>query len=271
MSEIALQPPIAKARPRFSVLGVALMAFWVLAGAGLVYFLAGSISEARIERYGPRFLSGIWTTLVIVVTSVAIGAVLSLPVAAGRMSRNPIARTVAFAYSYFFRGTPLLAQTYLFYFGSGQFMDTWEALGIRWLFMDPLYAVILTFSLNTAAYQAEILAGSIRNVHRGQWEAARALGIRDRVTLAKVIVPQALITALRPYGNEIILMVKGSAIASVVSVLDLMGQTDYINSRTYDVSIYLWAAVVYLVIVEVLRRLWDVFERRLTRHLVRSR
>ena len=87
--------------------------------------------------------------------------------------------------------------------------------------------------------------------------------------MRKVILPQALITALRPYGNEVILMIKASAIASIITVLDLMGQTRYVFSKSYDLQIYIWAAVIYLITVEVLRRLWEMMERRLTRHLRR--
>ena len=144
-----------------------------------------------------------------------------------------------------------------------------RAVGLWWLFRDAFFCAVFTFSLNTAAYQAEILSGAIRSVPRGQWQAAASLGLPRRVTMAKVILPQALITSLRPYGNEVVLMIKGSAIASIITVLDLMGQTRYAFSRTYDLQVYLWAAILYLVMVEVLRRLWDVMERRLTRHLVR--
>lgn len=128
-------------------------------------------------------------------------------------------------------------------------------MGLWVFFRDAYFCAIFTFSLNTAAYQAEILAGAIRAVPSGQWQAADSLGLRPFTTMFKVILPQALITALRPYGNEVILMIKGSAIASIITVLDLMGQTRYAFSKTYDLQIYIWAAI-YLITVEVLRRLW---------------
>src|SRR5690606_20193358 len=123
--------------------------------------------------------------------------------------------------------------------------------------------------LNTAAYQAEILRGAIRSVPNGQTEGAKSLGLGPFVTFRKVILPQALIVALRPYGNEIILMIKGSAVVAVVTVLDLMGQTRYAFSRTFDNQAYLWAAIFYLAIVETLRNIWGALEARLTRHLKR--
>lgn len=106
-------------------------------------------------------------------------------------------------------------------------------------------------------------------VGRGQHEGAASLGLPRTVTFWKIILPQALIVALRPYGNEIILMVKGSAILSIITVLDMMGETRYAFSRTFDYQTYLWAAIFYLAIVEILRHGWAAIETRLTRHLKR--
>jgi polar amino acid transport system permease protein len=129
--------------------------------------------------------------------------------------------------------------------------------------------VLLTFVLNTTAYQAEIYKTAIESIPRGQREAAESLGLKKSVTFWKIIFPQAMITALRPLGNEIILMIKGSAVASLVTVFDLMGATKLAFSRTFDFNVYLWAAIIYFTIVEALRRTWDWVEVRLTRHLVR--
>ena len=178
-----------------------------------------------------------------------------------------VAVAVAYGYSYFFRGTPLIAQIFLIYYGAGQFSAELKDIGLWWFFKDAFYCAVLAFGLNTAAYQAEILAGAIRNVATGQKEAAAAVGLHTYATLWKVVLPQALISALRPYGNEIILLAKASAIASIVTVLDLMGQTRFVFSKTYDLSFYVWAAVFYLVTVEVLSRAVNAIEGRLTRHL----
>jgi len=218
-------------------------------------------------RYGPRLLEGAVVTIEIVALAIVIGAVLSLPVAAARLSRNPLINGAAIGYTAFFRGTPLLAQTFLVYYGAGQFRPFLQDVGLWWFFRDAFNCVVLTFSLNTAAYQAEILRGAIRSLPRGQFEAANALGLPRGVTMLRVVLPQALIVALRPYGNEVILMIKGSAVASVVTVFDLMGATRLAFARTFDFSVYLWAAVLYLIVVETLRRVWNRLERRLTRHL----
>ena len=124
-------------------------------------------------------------------------------------------------------------------------------------------------TLNTAAYQTEIVRAAIQSVHHGQSEAAASLGLHKLVTFYKVILPQALIVALRPYGNEIILLIKSSAIVSIITVYDLMGETRYAFSQTYDYQTYLWAAIFYLFIVEIMRNGWARMEAYLTRHLRR--
>lgn len=220
-----------------------------------------------LARYGPRMLEGLLVTVELVVISVAIGSVLAVPVALARLSSSRVLRAVSFGYVYFFRGTPLLAQLFLVYYGSGQFRSFFQSLGMWWFFREAFYCAVLAFTLNTAAYQAEILRGAIRSVPHGQSEAAAALGLRPYQAFIKVIVPQALIVALRPLGNEIILMIKGSAVASVVTVFDLMGATRLAFSRSFDISVYFWAAVLYLILVESLRRVWNRLERWLTRHL----
>ena len=135
---------------------------------------------------------------------------------------------------------------------------------------DAFYCAVFAFSLNTAAYQAEIFRGAIQSVPHGQWEAARALGLHRLPLLWKVIAPQAAMVALRPLGNELILLIKASAIASIVTVLDLMGETRLVFSRSYDLSVYLYSAIIYLVLVEGIRRMWNAMDRRLTRHLRRE-
>jgi polar amino acid transport system permease protein len=220
-----------------------------------------------LQRYGPRMLEGLLVTIELVAISVVIGALLAIPIALARLSSNRFMRALSFGYVYFFRGTPLLAQVFLVYYGSGQFRPFFDSIGLWWFFRDAFLCCVLTFTLNTAAYQAEILRGAIRAVPRGQSEAAAALGLRPFPTLVRIVLPQAMVTALRPLGNEIVLMIKGSAVAAVVTVFDLMGATRLAFARTFDISVYLWAGVLYLILVELLRRVWDRLERWLTRHL----
>jgi len=264
-------PPPPKARPwsKSRILGHVLMALWIVAGGYLVYYLSINIASPFFQKYWPEYVDGFLVTIQIVGWSLLIGAGLSIPIAIARSSRNPILNGLSYAYVYFFRGTPLLAQTFLIYYGAGSFRDALTDIGLWWFFRDAIYCVIFAFSLNTSAYQAEILRGAIENVPKGQWEGGRALGLSRPVIFFRIILPQALMVALRPYGNEIILMIKGSAIAAIVTIYDIMGETRRAYSRSYDFQAYIWAAVLYLFLVETLRRIWDRLEARLTRHLKR--
>ncbi len=284
---VAALPPVRRAPlSGATATGWVLITLWVLVALLILYALIRSVDYVAVSAYlndlgklfsyrtlrfsyGGRILMGFFTTIALVAISFVAGAVVSIPVAAGRLSKNPLFGTLAYAYSYFFRGTPLIAQLFVIYYGAGEFHAQLEAAGLWWFFKDAFNCAAFAFTLNTAAYQSEILSGAIRNVGRGQWEAADALGIRRLLTMRRIVMPQALIYALRPYGNEIILLIKASAISSIVTVLDLMGQTRFIFSKTYDLSFYLWAAVFYLLLVQVLSHFIDGFERRLTRHQVR--
>ncbi|GAB5506287.1 MAG: ABC transporter permease [Rhizobiaceae bacterium] len=249
--------------------GHAFVALWALIGIGFVWYLATSWNPELVAKYGPRYWSGLKVTVSLVLSSLLAGAVLSVPIALGRLSKNRYVGALAYAYVYTFRGTPLLAQVFLIYYGLGQFSNELKAIGLWGFFRDAWNCGFLAFTLNTAAYQAEILAGAIRSVPRGQWEGAAALGLRPSFTFRRIIFPQALIVALRPYGNEIILMIKGSAIVAIITVYDLMGQARWVFSKTFDFQAYLWAAVFYLIVVEILRNIWAWLEARLTRHLNR--
>jgi polar amino acid transport system permease protein len=262
-------PPPARGWPRERIVGTILVALWVALGLGIVLHLIRAWDPDLFSRYAPNYLRGLGVTLTLVVISIVLGAVLSVPIAYARMSRNRFLSALAYAYVYFFRGTPLLAQTFLIYYGVGSFRPELEAIGLWGFFREAWYCAILAFSLNTAAYQAEILRGAIESVPKGQWEGAASLGLHKFQTLRKVILPQALIVALRPYGNEIILMIKGSAIVAIITVYDLMGETRRAYSRTFDFQTYLWAALIYLVMVETLRNAVEWIERRITRHLKR--
>ncbi|OBZ93761.1 amino acid ABC transporter permease [Pararhizobium polonicum] len=263
-------PPEALKRYTFSrLLGRALLGVWLAASVGIFLFIVDSWSVEKFAKYGPSFLSGLRVTVTLVAISIVLGGILSLPIAYGRMTKNKVLSWIAYVYVYFFRGTPLITQLFLVYYGLGSFRPYLEAVGLWSFFKDAWFCALLTFTLNTAAYQAEILRGAIESVPRGQHEGAAALGLPKRIAFFKIILPQAMIVALRPYGNEIILMIKGSAIVAIVTVFDLMGETRRAFSRTYDFQMYLWAAVLYLIMVELLRNLWAWFETRLTRHLKR--
>lgn len=249
-----------------------IMSLLAQAGDGFLWLMSAiGLNADLMDRYGLRFLGGIWVTLQLVFLSVGIGAVLSLPLAIARIEGGKVARSVSFGYSYFFRGTPLLAQTFLIYYGAGQFRQPLTDIGLWWFFRDAFNCAVFTFTLNTAAYQCEILRGGIQSLPVGQTEGGKAMGLTRYQIYRTILLPQAYAVGLRPLGNELILMIKSSAIASVVTVYDLMGVTRLAFSRSYDMEVYLWAAALYLLMVEIVRRVWNVLERRLNRHQLLSR
>ncbi len=267
--DIEKPPPRARGWPRARIVGYALVGFWILFGIGIVTYLVFAWNGEFFARYAPAYLQGLWTTLALVAISMVLGALFSLPVTYARMSKNRYLSVLAYCYVYFFRGTPLLVQVYLVYYGLGSFRVQLESVGLWWFFRDAFNCGVFAFALNTAAYQAEILRGAIESVPRGQWEGAASLGLHKLQTLRKVILPQALIVALRPYGNELVLMIKASAIVAIITVYDLMGNAKLAYAKSFDFQAYVWVAIVYLVMVEILRHGVEWIERRITIHLKR--
>ena len=230
--------------------------------------LGAILNFEMMSRYGWRLVDGVLITIKLVAVSVPLGFLIAYPICRARMSSNKLLSGAAFSYVTVFRGTPLLCQLYLVYYGAGEIRPFLSAIGLWTLFRDAFFCCIFAFSLNTAAYQAEIIRGALASVPRGQVEAAAALGLSKFRISRHIVWPQAFLVALRPFGNELIAMVKSSALAAFVTLLDLLGQTRFIFARTFDFLIYVYAAIIYLVIVETIRRIWDLIERWSSRHLV---
>jgi polar amino acid transport system permease protein len=221
-----------------------------------------------MSRYGFRLVLGMWTTAQVVVLSVFLGFLVAYPICLARMSKNKVLSGAAISYVTFFRGTPLLCQLYLVYYGAGEIRPFLTDIGLWWFFREAYFCCIFAFALNTAGYQAEIMRGALASVPKGQIEAAAALGLSKYRISRHIVWPQAFLVALRPFGNELIAMIKASALAAIVTLLDLFGQTRFIFARTFDFMIYVYAAIIYLIIVEIIRRVWDLIERSCSRHLV---
>lgn len=217
--------------------------------------------------YGDRILSGLIVTGKLVVISFSLGAILGLILAVAQLSSSGFIRRFSKGYIYFFRGSPLLVQLFMVYYGLGAFFEFWQEVGLWWFFRDAWFCSLLAFTLNTAAYQAEIFRGSLLSIPKGQYEAAHVLSLKRSTTFLKVVLPQSLVVAIGPIGNELILMIKASAISSLVTIYDLMGVSKQVFSRTFDFEIYLWTAFLYLVVVELVRRSVVYFEGRLGRHM----
>ncbi|PYF07489.1 amino acid ABC transporter membrane protein 2 (PAAT family) [Rhodobacter viridis] len=218
----------------------------------------------------PKLLDGAETTLILTGLGAALAAVFSPGLALIRLFGPTPAKMLLRAYISFVRGTPLLAQLFLVFYGSGQFRAELTGLGLWSFFRDPFNCAVLVFVINSCAYQTEILRGGIEAVPPGEIEAARAIGMTRARVLARVIFPHAYRIAWPALGNEVILLMKASALASIVTVFDLMGRTRQIFSRSFEFSVYFEAAALYLLITVVFVFLWRQIERRLTRHMRRT-
>lgn len=218
----------------------------------------------------PKLLDGAETTLILTGLGAALAAVFSPGLALIRLFGPTAARMLLRAYISFVRGTPLLAQLFLVFYGSGQFRAELTGLGLWSFFRDPFNCAVLVFVINSCAYQTEILRGGIEAVPPGEIEAARAIGMTRARVLARVIFPHAYRIAWPALGNEVILLMKASALASIVTVFDLMGRTRQIFSRSFEFSVYFEAAALYLMITVIFVFLWRQTERRLTRHMRRT-
>lgn len=215
----------------------------------------------------PRLLDGALITLQLTGLGALIAAAFSPFLALWRAYGSPVGQVPLRLYISFMRGTPILAQLFLVFYGSGQFRAELTSLGLWNFFRDPFNCAVLVFALNSCAYQTEILRGGIQGVAVGEIEAGRAIGMSRWKILRRIVFPHAYRNAWPALGNEIILLMKASALASVVTVFELMGRTRQIFSRTFDFSIYFWAAVIYLLITGCFVFLWRLAERRLSPHI----
>ncbi len=213
-----------------------------------------------------RLLPAIPTTLALAGTSVAIGMVLALLLALLRLSSR-VAAIVVRLYVFVFRGSPLLVQIFLIYYGLGQFAavrDSW-----LWPFLrKPWWCAVLALALNTAAYGSEIIRGGLTSVPLGSIEAGRAAGMSRFTLYRRIILPLALRQALPAYGSEIIIMVKSTSIASIITLMELTGVARQIVSESFRaVEVFLCAGLIYLAINFLLTRAVSLLERSLNPHL----
>ncbi len=211
----------------------------------------------------PKLLDGALLTLELVLIACLIGFVIAIPVALMRASQTWWIRNIPLIYTFFFRGTPLLVQLFLFYYGAAQFEAVRES--IFWPVLKEAYwCALIVFALNTGAYTAEIFRGAIQAVPNGEVEAGVAIGMNKATLYRRVVLPRAIRMALPAYGNEIILMLKGSALAYTITLLDLTGVTRTIIARNYlAIEMYFAAGVIYLVLTFIFIQVWMRVEKRL--------
>ncbi|HEV2898954.1 MAG TPA: ABC transporter permease [Pseudaminobacter sp.] len=223
---------------------------------------------AFIAEIVPRLLAGLPLTLQLAGMSIALGAVIALSLALAQLLKKPLIDWPIRSYVAIFRGTPLLVQIFLIYYGLGQFRPFLQQVGLWGLFREPYWCAILALTLNTAAYGSEIMRGALQNVPQGPIEAAKALGMKRIQVLRLVVLPLALRQALPGYGNEIILMIKGTSLASIVTLMEVTGIAQGIISQTYRaIEVFVCAGAIYLALNFAVTRALAALEHRLSRHL----
>ena len=216
----------------------------------------------------PRFAGGAWMTLQLTGISVLIGLACAVPIALMRLSENPLIRWPVFAYMFYFRGTPLLVQIFLIYYGSGQFVPELRSMGLWQFFREPYFCAILTLTLNTAAYTAEILRGAIQAVPFGEVEAAKACGMPRALLLRRIILPKAFRLALPAYTNEVVFLFQATSLVSVITILDLTGVGRVLISESFRTfEIWIFVALCYLLITYGILYVFKRVEFRLMGHL----
>ena len=203
----------------------------------------------------PQLLLGAPTTIIITIIAVAVGLVLSFFLALGKMSKNPLLNKPCSAYIFFFRGTPLLIQIYFIYFGLPQFNP---ALTIKSAFV----AALIAYTLNSAAYLAENIRAGIQSIDKGQYEAAKALGMTYRQTMQLIILPQTVRRLIPPVGNEFIMVLKDVSLVAIIGLSDLTKVTRAISSSQATALVYIPAMVIYLIITAFFSFIFNRMEKK---------
>ena len=217
--------------------------------------------ELMISSF-PKLLNATLITLKLLSVSLIVGLFIGLGFAILRMNNNKLINKFAYGYSYIFRGTPLLVQIFIIYFGLGQI----EYLRTTFLWVvlkEPYWCAIIAFSLNTGAYTSEILRSAFQTIKPGYLEAGKSLGIPSKIIFTKIQIPIAIKQSLPAYGNEIILMLKGTSLASTVTLMDLTGVAKYIISTTFKpVEVFIVAGGIYLFMTFIIHNVIKYLEKK---------
>jgi len=217
--------------------------------------------ELMINSF-PKLLSATVITIKLLSASLFFGLFIGLLFAVLRMNKNPIINKFAYVYSYVFRGTPLLVQIFIIYFGLGQI--EYLRSTILWVILkEPYWCAIIAFALNTGAYTSEILRSAFQTIKPGFIEAGKSLGISNKIIFYKIQIPIAIRQSLPAYGNEIILMLKGTSLASTVTLMDLTGVAKYIISTTFKpIEVFVVAGGIYLFMTFIVHNTIKYLEKK---------
>ena len=210
----------------------------------------------------PKLLSAAVITLKLLSVSLIIGLLIGLFFAILRLNKNIFINKFAYGYSYIFRGTPLLVQIFIIYFGLGQI--EYLRSTVLWVILkEPYWCAIIAFALNTGAYTSEILRSAFQTIKPGLIEAGKSLGISNKIIFYKIQIPIAIRQSLPAYGNEIILMMKGTSLASTVTLMDLTGVAKYIISTTFKpVEVFIVAGGIYLFMTFIIHNVIKYLEKK---------
>jgi arginine/ornithine transport system permease protein len=210
----------------------------------------------------PLYFTGMLVTLKLLALSLFFGLLVALPLGIMRVSKNRWVNLPAWLFTYVIRGTPMLVQLFLIYYGLAQFSAVRESFLWPWL-SSATFCACLAFAINTSAYTAEIIAGSLKATPAGEIEAARAMGMSRAKLYRRILLPSALRRALPQYSNEVIMMLQSTSLASSVTLLDITGAARDVNSRLYlPFEAFITAGVFYLCLTFILVRLFKLAERR---------
>ncbi|WP_085901785.1 ABC transporter permease [Kiloniella majae] len=218
----------------------------------------------------PLYFEGLLLTIKLVPLSLLIGFLVAIPLAVMRLSKNPLINYPVFAFTYAFRGTPLIVQLFILYYGVGQF-EGYSDLTKEFDFLKGAYFfALLGFTLNTAAYTTEIFRGAMAQTSFGEVEAAKACGMSQFLIFRRIIIPSALRRALPAYSNEVIFMLHGSALASTITLVDLTGAARIVQSRYYaPYEAFITAGVFYFVLTFLFIWIFRLVENHYNKHLKR--
>lgn len=216
----------------------------------------------------PQLFNGLMITIQITGISLLIGLLLAVPIALMRVSKPKILWMPSYAFIFYFRGTPLLVQIFLIYYGSGQFQQILSDMGLWVFFKEAYFCAVLTFILNTAAYTAEILRGAIQAVPFGEIEAGLSCGMSKWILYRRIILPKAFRLAWPAYTNEVIFLLQATSLISIITLMDITGVARFIAAQTFAFyELFMTAAVFYLILVYGLLFLFRKIEYRLSTHL----
>jgi len=217
--------------------------------------------ELMINSF-PKLLNAAVVTLKLLSVSLIVGLFIGLLFAILRLNKNIFINKFEYVYSYVFRGTPILVQIFIIYFGLVQ-IESLRSSFLWVILKEPYWCAIISFALNTGAYTSEILRSAFQTIKPGIIEAGKSLGISNKIIFYKIQIPIAIRQSLPAYGNEIILMMKGTSLASTVTLMDLTGVAKYIISTTFKpIEVFIVAGGIYLFMTFIIHNVIKFLEKK---------